>query len=207
MRNISTFVCFLILTQRDTPSPHATEFYRSLLWVRLCKQPVQKMCVGSITFTYWLPKRLFLKSAERLFNFGLVCLIESRFSIVNLPSDLFGLELVRWSSEVTREVNNFLKFCKYSGFFFFKKKKSQPDSQQPSVFSLVELCTAIIKMPNCKINIYFMSSGAFLIPYLIALVFEGLPLLFLELAVGQRLRKGSVGVWKTINPVIGGVGG
>ncbi|XP_026011808.1 inactive sodium-dependent neutral amino acid transporter B(0)AT3 isoform X1 [Astatotilapia calliptera] len=48
--------------------------------------------------------------------------------------------------------------------------------------------------------------GAFLIPYLIALVFEGLPLLFLELAVGQRLRKGSVGVWKTINPVIGGVG-
>lgn len=52
-----------------------------------------------------------------------------------------------------------------------------------------------------------MSSGAFLIPYLIALVFEGLPLLFLELAVGQRLRKGSVGVWKTINPIIGGVGG
>lgn len=93
------------------------------------------------------------------------------------------------------------------GFSFFKKKKSQPDSQQTSVFSLAELCTVIIKMPNCKINIYFMSSGAFLIPYLIALVFEGIPLLFLELAVGQRLRKGSVGVWKTINPVIGGVGG
>lgn len=75
------------------------------------------------------------------------------------------------------------------------------------MFLLVELCIVILIMPNCKINIYFMSSGAFLIPYLIALVFEGLPLLFLELAVGQRLRKGSVGVWKTINPVIGGVGG
>ncbi|KAL7382827.1 hypothetical protein ABVT39_028288 [Epinephelus coioides] len=48
--------------------------------------------------------------------------------------------------------------------------------------------------------------GAFLIPYLIALVFEGLPLLYLELAIGQRLRKGSIGVWKAISPMLGGVG-
>ncbi|XP_029918837.1 sodium-dependent neutral amino acid transporter B(0)AT3-like [Myripristis murdjan] len=48
--------------------------------------------------------------------------------------------------------------------------------------------------------------GAFLIPYLIALVFEGLPLLYMELAIGQRLRKGSVGVWNSISPYLGGVG-
>ncbi|XP_051526713.1 sodium-dependent neutral amino acid transporter B(0)AT3-like [Myxocyprinus asiaticus] len=48
--------------------------------------------------------------------------------------------------------------------------------------------------------------GAFLIPYLIALVFEGLPLLYLELAIGQSLRKGSIGVWHTISPLLGGVG-
>ncbi|KAM6974334.1 inactive sodium-dependent neutral amino acid transporter B(0)AT3 [Tautogolabrus adspersus] len=48
--------------------------------------------------------------------------------------------------------------------------------------------------------------GAFLIPYLIALVFEGLPLLYLELAIGQRLRKGSIGVWNSISPLLGGVG-
>ncbi|KAM4724799.1 inactive sodium-dependent neutral amino acid transporter B(0)AT3 [Anableps anableps] len=48
--------------------------------------------------------------------------------------------------------------------------------------------------------------GAFLIPYLIALVFEGLPLLYLELAIGQRLRKSSIGVWKSISPLLGGVG-
>ncbi|XP_041810742.1 sodium-dependent neutral amino acid transporter B(0)AT3-like [Chelmon rostratus] len=48
--------------------------------------------------------------------------------------------------------------------------------------------------------------GAFLIPYLIALVFEGLPLLYLELAIGQRLRMGSIGVWKSISPALGGVG-
>ncbi|KAF4081794.1 hypothetical protein AMELA_G00165140 [Ameiurus melas] len=48
--------------------------------------------------------------------------------------------------------------------------------------------------------------GAFLIPYLIALVFEGLPLLYLELAIGQSLRKGSIGVWNSISPYLGGVG-
>ncbi|XP_034017119.1 inactive sodium-dependent neutral amino acid transporter B(0)AT3 [Thalassophryne amazonica] len=48
--------------------------------------------------------------------------------------------------------------------------------------------------------------GAFLIPYFIALVFEGLPLLYLELAIGQRLRMGSVGVWNSISPFLGGLG-
>lgn len=54
-------------------------------------------------------------------------------------------------------------------------------------------------------NISFLS-GAFMIPFLILLVFEGIPLLHLEFAIGQRLRKGSVGVWRTINPYMLGVG-
>lgn len=48
--------------------------------------------------------------------------------------------------------------------------------------------------------------GAFLIPYAIALVFEGLPLLYIELAIGQRLRSGSIGVWTSISPYLGGLG-
>ncbi|XP_062871509.1 inactive sodium-dependent neutral amino acid transporter B(0)AT3 [Trichomycterus rosablanca] len=48
--------------------------------------------------------------------------------------------------------------------------------------------------------------GAFLIPYMTALVFEGLPLLYLEMAIGQSLRKGSIGVWNSISPYLGGVG-
>ncbi|XP_043832511.1 inactive sodium-dependent neutral amino acid transporter B(0)AT3 [Dromiciops gliroides] len=48
--------------------------------------------------------------------------------------------------------------------------------------------------------------GAFLIPYFVALIFEGIPLFHLELAIGQRLRKGSVGVWSTISPYLKGVG-
>jgi len=48
--------------------------------------------------------------------------------------------------------------------------------------------------------------GAFLIPYLILLVLEGMPLLLLEFAIGQRLRKGSVGVWRAISPYLTGLG-
>ncbi|XP_062265973.1 sodium-dependent neutral amino acid transporter B(0)AT1-like [Platichthys flesus] len=48
--------------------------------------------------------------------------------------------------------------------------------------------------------------GAFLIPFLILLVLEGMPLLLLEFAIGQRLRKGSVGVWRSINPYLNGIG-
>ncbi|XP_075867718.1 sodium-dependent neutral amino acid transporter B(0)AT1-like [Nelusetta ayraudi] len=48
--------------------------------------------------------------------------------------------------------------------------------------------------------------GAFMIPFLILLVLEGIPLLHLEFAIGQRLRKGPIGVWKSINPYLGGIG-
>lgn len=45
-----------------------------------------------------------------------------------------------------------------------------------------------------------------MIPFLILLVLEGIPLLHLEFAIGQRLRKGSLGVWKTVHPYLMGVG-
>ncbi|XP_059878318.1 sodium- and chloride-dependent transporter XTRP3 isoform X2 [Delphinus delphis] len=48
--------------------------------------------------------------------------------------------------------------------------------------------------------------GSFLVPYLIMLTVEGMPLLYLELAVGQRMRQGSIGAWRTINPYLSGVG-
>ncbi|XP_076005850.1 sodium-dependent neutral amino acid transporter B(0)AT3-like [Genypterus blacodes] len=53
---------------------------------------------------------------------------------------------------------------------------------------------------------HIYGGGAFLIPYLTALIFEGLPLLYLEMAIGQRLRMGNIGVWNSISPFLGGVG-
>nr|XP_012609924.1 orphan sodium- and chloride-dependent neurotransmitter transporter NTT5-like isoform X2 [Microcebus murinus] len=48
--------------------------------------------------------------------------------------------------------------------------------------------------------------GSFIIVYILMLFFLGVPLLFLEMAAGQRLRQGSIGVWKVISPWLGGVG-
>ncbi|XP_061898846.1 sodium-dependent neutral amino acid transporter B(0)AT2 isoform X1 [Entelurus aequoreus] len=48
--------------------------------------------------------------------------------------------------------------------------------------------------------------GAYLVPYFILLVLIGIPLFFLELAVGQRIRRGSIGVWNYISPRLGGIG-
>ena len=48
-------------------------------------------------------------------------------------------------------------------------------------------------------NLLIIPPGAFLIPYWIMLFAEGLPLFLLELAIGQRLRKGSIGVWKQVS--------
>lgn len=45
-----------------------------------------------------------------------------------------------------------------------------------------------------------------MIPFLILLVLEGIPLLHLEFAIGQRLRRGSLGVWATIHPYLTGIG-
>uniref|UniRef100_A0A452SHG3 Solute carrier family 6 member 16 n=1 Tax=Ursus americanus TaxID=9643 RepID=A0A452SHG3_URSAM len=47
---------------------------------------------------------------------------------------------------------------------------------------------------------------SFLIIYILMLFLVGVPLLFLEMAAGQRMRQGSIGTWKVISPWIGGVG-
>uniref|UniRef100_A0A672JZ28 Transporter n=1 Tax=Sinocyclocheilus grahami TaxID=75366 RepID=A0A672JZ28_SINGR len=48
--------------------------------------------------------------------------------------------------------------------------------------------------------------GAYLVPYFILLILIGIPLFFLELAVGQRIRRGSIGVWNYVCPRLGGIG-
>lgn len=49
-------------------------------------------------------------------------------------------------------------------------------------------------------------TGAYLVPYFILLILIGIPLFFLELAVGQRIRRGSIGVWNYVCPRLGGIG-
>ncbi|XP_055585595.1 sodium-dependent neutral amino acid transporter B(0)AT3 isoform X2 [Uranotaenia lowii] len=48
--------------------------------------------------------------------------------------------------------------------------------------------------------------GAFLVPYFVMLLIQGLPIFYLELAIGQRLRKGAIGVWHEVSAYLGGIG-
>eukprot|EP00038_Savillea_parva_P019819 m.29054 g.29054 ORF g.29054 m.29054 type:complete len:615 (+) comp4568_c0_seq1:91-1935(+) len=48
--------------------------------------------------------------------------------------------------------------------------------------------------------------GSFLIPYLMMLIFEGIPLFFLELALGQWFQQGAYGTFRKIHPALGGIG-
>ncbi|OXU18865.1 hypothetical protein TSAR_016329 [Trichomalopsis sarcophagae] len=49
-------------------------------------------------------------------------------------------------------------------------------------------------------------AGAFLIPFFVMLILEGVPLFLIELGLGQRMRQGALGVWNTIHPWLGGIG-
>lgn len=51
--------------------------------------------------------------------------------------------------------------------------------------------------------IFLVLSGAFLIPYTLFLVIAGMPLFYMELALGQYNREGAATVWK-ICPVFKG---
>ncbi|XP_059487992.1 sodium-dependent serotonin transporter-like [Neocloeon triangulifer] len=53
---------------------------------------------------------------------------------------------------------------------------------------------------------YQNGGGAFLIPYCLMLVFGGLPLFYMELALGQFHRSGCLTIWRRICPALKGVG-
>ncbi len=48
--------------------------------------------------------------------------------------------------------------------------------------------------------------GGFLIPYMLMLFLEGIPLFCMELAIGQKMRLGSIGAWTGHQPVSGWTG-
>ena len=52
-------------------------------------------------------------------------------------------------------------------------------------------------------NMFFFVAGAFLIPYCIMLAVVGLPLFYMELALGQFASLGPITIWK-LNPLLKG---
>ncbi|MEE6468581.1 hypothetical protein FKM82_008321 [Ascaphus truei] len=53
---------------------------------------------------------------------------------------------------------------------------------------------------------YQNGGGAFLIPYVIMAIFGGIPLFYMELALGQYHRNGCISIWRKICPLFKGIG-
>uniref|UniRef100_A0A8C3IC38 Transporter n=1 Tax=Chrysemys picta bellii TaxID=8478 RepID=A0A8C3IC38_CHRPI len=53
---------------------------------------------------------------------------------------------------------------------------------------------------------YQNGGGAFLIPYTLMAIFGGVPLFYMELALGQFHRTGAISIWKRICPIFKGIG-
>ncbi|ODM94070.1 Sodium- and chloride-dependent taurine transporter, partial [Orchesella cincta] len=53
---------------------------------------------------------------------------------------------------------------------------------------------------------YKNGGGAFLFPYIICLVTGGIPMFFLEIALGQYTSEGGITVWSKISPLFTGIG-
>ncbi|XP_036614239.1 sodium- and chloride-dependent transporter XTRP3 isoform X2 [Trichosurus vulpecula] len=87
-----------------------------------------------------------------------------------------------------------------------EKARPQWSNSLEFVFACISYAVGLGNVWRFPYLCQMYGGGGFLVPYLIMLIVEGMPLLFLELAVGQRMRQGSIGTWKTISPYLQGVG-
>ncbi|XP_015678471.1 sodium- and chloride-dependent transporter XTRP3 isoform X2 [Protobothrops mucrosquamatus] len=87
-------------------------------------------------------------------------------------------------------------------------EKSRPlwDNRFQFIFACISYAVGLGNVWRFPYLCQMHGGGGFLIPYLIMLVVEGMPLLFLELAIGQHMHQGSIGTWNAISPYLCGVG-
>jgi len=87
-----------------------------------------------------------------------------------------------------------------------EEERVQWDSPMQFFMTILGFCVGlgnIWRFPYlCQKN----GGGAFIIPFLVMMVLEGMPLLLLELGIGQKMRTGSFGVWNRVHPLLGGIG-
>lgn len=94
------------------------------------------------------------------------------------------------------------------GSFVEESKESRPawDNQVQFLLACISMAVGLGNIWRFPYLAQTYGGGAFLIPYLLMLVFEGIPLFFIELAIGQRLRRGSMKAWERFHPYLKGIG-
>ena len=80
------------------------------------------------------------------------------------------------------------------------------DSRTAFVFAAIGSAAGLGNLWRFPYAAYTNGGGAFLIPYVVALLTAGLPLLILELSLGQRFQKGAPGAWKCVDRRLEGLG-
>ena len=76
----------------------------------------------------------------------------------------------------------------------------------PRNFSLPQNSKKKPKLNDCFSLSFFKRSGAFFVPYFMALFLVGIPILFLEIALGQYYQTSNVGVFGSFHKTFRGVG-
>lgn len=71
-------------------------------------------------------------------------------------------------------------------------------------FSSLESISRSKQYQQFYVLLCFSLAASFLIPYLICLVFCGIPIFYLEVALGQYVQQGVVGAWAAYCPALGG---
>ena len=68
----------------------------------------------------------------------------------------------------------------------------------------IHVSTFLVKSRQNNNTLYIDFTGAFLIPYVLMLVFGGIPLFYMELALGQYYRTGAITCWARVCPLFKG---
>jgi len=80
------------------------------------------------------------------------------------------------------------------------------DSQAEYLLSCIGFAVGLGNIWRFAYLVESNGGGAFLIPYFVMLLVEGIPLQFLELTMGQRIRLGPLPLYRKVSPYASGVG-